>query len=100
MSSFFEGYMVEIRQYPRILKHTTEYFCIKDVFYYDSNNKNYESRDTLIPLECFENREQFTMDILKYFINSKIMIAQRTIEQQTSSWSFDTSKLGEIKNGN
>ena len=102
MSSFFTGYVLEVNQFPRIVgfNGSIEHYTIKDVFFYDSNTKEYGHRDSVIPLQSIINKDEISLDTIRDLINNKVAFLKRTLDfqNQTQVWSFDTSKLGELKN--
>ena len=95
MTPFFEGWMIEIKQYPR----EGDLFSVKDYFYYNSSNKEYGHRDTVIPIREILNKEEITESVARQIINSKIPIMRRVIDlnNQKESWIFDTNILEETK---
>jgi hypothetical protein len=101
MSSFFTGYVLEVNQFPRIVgfNGSIEHYTIKDVFFYDSNTKEYGHRDSVIPLQSIINKDEISLDTIRDLINNKVAFLKRTLDfqNQTQVWSFDTSKLGELK---
>jgi len=102
MSSFFTGYVLEINQFPRIVgfNGSTENYTVKEVFEFDSNTKEYGYRDSLIPLQSVINKDEIDLNTITDLINNKVAFLRRTLnfQNQTQVWSFDTSKLGELKN--
>jgi hypothetical protein len=102
MSSFFTGYLLEINQFPRIVGYngSHETYTVKDIFFFDSNTKEYGYRDSVIPLQSVINKDEIDLNTIRDLINNKEFFLKRTLnfENQTQVWSFDTSKLGELKN--
>jgi len=101
MSSFFTGYVLEINQFPRIVGHNGahETYTVKDLFFFDSNTKEYGYRDSVIPLQSVINKDEIDLNTIRDLINNKVSFLKRTLDfqNQTQVWSFDTSKLGELK---
>lgn len=101
MSSFFTGYVIELNQFPRIVGNngSVEHYTAKDVFYYDSNTKEYGYRDSIIPFQSIINKDELDLNTIRDLINNKVSFLKRTLDfqNQTQVWSFDTSKLGELK---
>jgi len=101
--SFINEYVIEISQFPRELTShigNSEWFPIKDYFFYDSNTKEYGHRDTVIPVSELLNKEEIPdIETMKYLINNRVPVIKRfmNFKEQTQSWMFDTSKLGETK---
>lgn len=102
MSSFFKGYVLEINQFPRIVgfNGSNEHYTVKEIFEFDSNTKEYGYRDSLIPLQSVINKDEIDLNTITDLINNKVAFLKRTLnfQNQTQVWSFDTSKLGELKN--
>lgn len=93
MSSFIDGYLIEINQYPRF---EGDLFTIKDYFYYNSNTQEYGHRDTVIPVEQVANYSEIPDEItVRDLINNKVPIMKRVIDlnNQKETWIFQTSKL-------
>ena len=101
MSSFFTGYVLEINQFPRIVGFVgnMEHYTVKEIFYYDSNTKEYGYRDSVIPLQSIINKDEIDLNTIRDLINNKVAFLKRTLDfqNQTQVWSFDTSKLGDLK---
>ena len=101
MSSFFTGYVLEMNQFPRIVGYngSIENYTVKDIFWFDSNTKEYGYRDSVIPLQSVINKDEIDLNTIRDLINNKVAFLKRTLnfQNQTQVWSFDTSKLGELK---
>ncbi len=101
MSSFFTGYVLEVNQFPRIVgfNGSHENYTVKDLFFFDSNTKEYGYRDSVIPLQSVINKDEIDLNTIRDLINNKVAFLKRTLDfqNQTQVWSFDTSKLGELK---
>jgi hypothetical protein len=103
MSSFINGYVIEIRQFPRSIEQgdgNLEWFSMKDYFIYDSNTKEYGHRDTVIPVSDILNKEEIPdINTMRNLINNRVTVIKRfmNFKEQTQSWIFDTSKLGETE---
>lgn len=97
MTSFINGYVIEINQYPRF-GDKMDLFTIKDYFFYDSNTTEYGYRDTLIPVNLVLGQAP-EEDVMRSVINSNIPIMRRVIDlnNQKESWIFETNILEETK---
>ncbi len=95
MKPFFEGWMIEIKQYPR----DGDCFPIKDYFYFNSTNKEYGHRDTVIPVDEILNKENVTESVIRQSINSGVPFVRRALDlnNQKESWIFETNVLKETK---
>lgn len=98
--SFINEYVVEVAQYPRKTSEDrkSEFFTVKDYFFYDSNTKEYGYRDTIIPISRILNKDEIPdTETMKTIINNKDFVIVRSINYQTEeqSWYFDSSKIGE-----
>jgi len=97
MSSFIDGYLIEINQFPRF---EGDLFTIKDYFYYNSQTKEYGHRDTVIPVNMIENYFDLPDETtINNIINNNIPVIKRVIDlnKQTESWIFETNILKETK---
>ena len=91
MSSFIDGYLIEINQFPR---YDDDLFTIKDYFYYNSNVKTYGYRDTVIPVNLVQNYFELPDEsTIRHLINIKVPIMKRVIDinNQQETWFFQTS---------
>jgi hypothetical protein len=54
----------------------------------------------MIPLQSVINKDEIDLNTITDLINNKVAFLRRTLnfQNQTQVWSFDTSKLGELKN--
>lgn len=97
MTSFINGYVIEINQYPRF-GDKMDLFTVKDYFFYDSNTTEYGYRDTLIPVDLVLGQAP-DEDTMRSVINSNIPIMRRVIDlnNQKESWVFETNILEETK---
>jgi hypothetical protein len=96
--SFVDEYLFEVNEWP-VFKGGN--YTVKDYFYYNSNTKNYDNRNLIVPAsKVLNNSELPSEDIMKRLINKNVPIMNRLIDlkDETETWIFNTKSLEELKN--
>jgi hypothetical protein len=90
MNSYINEHLIEINGFPRY-GEACDLFTIKDYFYYNSSNKEYGNRGTLIPVKYILNKQDLPEEsVIKSIINKKEPVMKRVIDlnNQTENWVF------------
>jgi hypothetical protein len=97
---FINELAIEINQYPRYVHNGDDLFTIKEIFWFNSLNKQYGHRDTVIPTSFIINKKELPQEsVLTELINSKVPVIKRIIDSTTNqeNWVFFPNELGETK---